>query len=512
MVRYGLLTGCLLLACGYDVAAQRADTTHALARWDSGVARSLSLRSGNDALLLADSLPDAGYARFDGQVLGGGLRRPQDPRSAQVVAFGTERYQHAGTWLLHGRFMYQHERQRDRRWTAMMDPFSGTPFVLADSTIGDWKKHHFALEAGVSVPISKGLNAGFAVDYRLGSGAKNRDPRPLSNVNDITLRPSVSLAVGAHHIVGAHVQYRSVKEDISVMIRAPFVQGIYRLKGLSFHDQILPVSSGYTRLYRATAMGGGLQHLYRVNGAMQWLSELGYAGHRESTQDGTMPPRSSGDFRNDRFSGSSTLRYSRGRMEHTVSLEAEAYRTIGREYHYVSGALVFEGDMYREEQRAAALGYEWMRHHGGVPYRWYVSPTVHYRDFRATYPTTPAISQQAFGQVMVSVEGGSWLSRRLSINADIGYREAISEALAYHGESANIAHALLVPDQDYQTASILAYGLGMRYVFVPGRPVVRARNFFVGLTGRAWHRLSEPNDLGYGRNRGELKVQVGMYY
>lgn len=508
--------GYLVVACGQLAMAQPRDTPmdNRLVLWDTTIGRSLLVTGNNTALLTADSIPDVGYATLGGQLLSGGFRRPQEAEAEQAITFDTERYQRIGDWLFHGRFSYRHQRQDNLRWTDIMDPYRGTPFVLADSTVGDWKKHHFALEASASLPLNERLAVGLALNYRVGSGAKNRDPRPLSNVNDITLLPSASWTVNNRHVLGIHGRYRRFKEDIGVLIRAQFAQGLYRLKGLSFHDQILPVSVSYSRAYSGTAWGGGLQHLYHVNPSWQWFNEVEYTRYTEATQDVTIPPLPSGDFRNDHVSLRTTLRYRTGRMEKSLSMAAEAQRGVGHEYHYVSNVLVFDGDMHQQEALSATLTHEWMRHRPGIPYVWSIAPSLNYRQYRASYPTVPTNSRQEFTQLAASLTGGTWVARQVAITAAVHYQTALSDTLDYHadGVGQTVASTVLLPDQDYATADYLSGRLGLKYVF--SRPISERdrRQFFAELSGLLHHRLNAVPYAGYGPNRAYASLTIGMYY
>lgn len=511
---HSLVIACLLLPLGPSALAQYLSTPIRgdVAVWDTTVARSLLVGTANAALLVADSIPDVGYASLGGGLQFGKLRRPQHAETERAITFEAQRYQHIGAWLFYGRFAYQQQQQQDLRWTGVMDPYRGTPFVLADSTVGDWKKHQFALDAGASIPLNEHLTLGLAVQYLAGSGAKNRDPRPLSNVNDITLRPSATWKLGVRHVIGGHAHYRGFKEDVRVLIRAPFVQGLYRLKGLSFHDQVLPVSASYTREYRGTEWGGGLQHLYRTGHSSQWVTDMAYTRYSEITQDGTMTPQSSGDYRNDRLSASTSWRYGKGRMENTFSLAVHAQRGVGHEYHYVSNALVFDGDMYRQEDVEATMRHEWRKRKDGTAYHWYIAPAMGYRQQVARYPTSPSTSRQQFGQLVASVEGGTWVARQLEVTAAIHYQTALSRSIAYYDNGQAIASSLLFPDYDYQTADYLAGRLGLRYLFSPPRMQAEQRRFFVELSGTLRHRLDPVSYAGYGSNRAYSGLTIGMYY
>lgn len=512
---YSFLIACLPLVLGPSAVAQQpaAQQRTSVAAWDTVVTRSLLMGSANVALLLADSIPDIGTTSLGAGAVFGKLRRPQMAETEQDITFEAQRYQHIGSWLFHGHFTYQQQQQQDLRWTGIMQPYRGTPFVLADSTVGDWTKHHFALEAGASIPLSERFAAGLAVQYLTSSGAKNRDPRPLSNVNDISLLPSATWKLDARHTIGGHGVFRRFKEDIGIQIRGPFAQGLYRMKGLSFHDQILPISSSYTREYRGTAWSGGLQHLYQTSSSSQWITEVDYTYYTEKTQDGTMPPQSSGDYRSNRLSARTALRYRRGNKENTLSARVSAQRGVGHEYHYVSGIVVFDGDMYTQEDLEAGIAYEWRcRPTHGATYQWYVSPSIDYRQQIASYPTSPLASKQEFGQLIPSIKGGVWTTRQLEITGAFCFQTTVSQLLDYHTNEQTVASVLLFPDYDYQTADYIDATLGLRYVFSNSWRQAQRRQFFVAFSSTLRHRLDTVVYTAYGSNRSYSGLTVGMYY
>lgn len=251
--------------------------------------------AGNPAGLVDAGLP--GVGRFT-TALGsesGTLRRPQDPEKGRVLRFGVEGDGARPGAAAAGRFVYGREDSRAVRWSAVSDPYAGSPYIWADSAGGDWLSDRVEIHGAAAMLTPRApLKVGLRLDYAVAQGARRNDPRPLFRRRDLRIAPGVALRLAEHHSIGAHLAVRWGREENEFGYFADRDPFLFRLRGYGLFDVAQLVQGERTVL--DNEFGGGLQYS-GWQGQWQWSAALDAATTVDSAQEGIASPRFGGRYR-----------------------------------------------------------------------------------------------------------------------------------------------------------------------------------------------------------------------
>ena len=132
-----------------------------------------------------------------------------------------------------GTFDFQQEFKNKVSFTSLLNPFRGTPYDLADSTSSNWRVQNYCVNGKIAYELVPGaLSLGLDGSINVARGAKQIDPRPKTNNNDIVFTPSLSFHRNGH-IISIGGSYKMFKENVNLILyNSSESQKIYQLKGL----------------------------------------------------------------------------------------------------------------------------------------------------------------------------------------------------------------------------------------------------------------------------------------
>ncbi len=492
-------------------------------RWALTYARALWLRSENSAGLGLDTTWSMAAASVSGQAESGSFRRPQQPAAAQVAALDAERIRTIRKLSFYGGFRFRQKWEKDIRWSDLLDPYRGTPYVLADSLGGDWKKQVFGLSAALATnPLfSSRLSLGWAVEYEVETGARQNDPRPLNYARHLKLRPGVIWSPGPGIRTGLSFGAGFFREEAEMENRLATAQRQYRLKGLSIHDAPTIFSLSVNRTYSGRDLSGGWQFEKKFPDATL-MSSVNFGYYLEDTRDGITRPTLGGQFKRHVWSLSAIWRQDRPAGYGELRLEALQRKGTGREYHQVydpasaSWVTTFEGIFYRSEFENARIGYNrsgYTPDQRSVSWKWALSAGITKEHNRYLY-------NQVSDQQVTSAEAEAQAEKLL---ADRGhrtlrvffsglYRANMEDGLVYvpRGTNARAARELLYPDHAWLGADLATLKASLRYGFFPGARA--GTQFYVSGTGMFvqgfWRREAGRENA----SRSWMQVSFGIFY
>ncbi len=510
----------IFLGCIHPTAAQEkaADSLTAdAAQWDLLARQYPWLQTSNAAAVnqldrLAYGRTYAGYA-----YTGGGYHRPQEASTDKQLQFRSERYQPLGKAGFYGLFEYRQDWANNIQWSDVLDPFRGSPYLLADSVGGDWKKQFFHLEAkAATAPLANGkLTPGLGISYQANTGARQNDPRPLSYVNQLDLSPSAIYQINSRQQAGLSGHYGYFKEDIDIELRRnDRIYGIYKLKGLGMHNTPEPTSSGASRGYSGRSWGGEAQYRLEASSGAAFLSSLSYGTYLENTRDGITSPRNGGQYKRQSIQFNNSLQWGQRYLQQfRAALQYE--KGTGREYHQEydnpssSYQTIFQAIFYRSELRTGTLAYQIYQPYGSRRLHWLAEAKVTYTGLSNDYLLSQPGSQQA--DLLEYQLSGKWHpGRQWQVSAGAGYRQCLRQSLSSSGGSPEVANGLLYPDHDYLSSQGWQAQAGLRYQFW----MPRAKNtaFFIEGLGIFRQRTDQVLYPGYGNSRQYLSFSIGVYY
>jgi hypothetical protein len=196
--------------------------------------------------------------------LKGDFRRAQQANLSNNYLFSAEGAITMNKYYLIGGFNFKESFEKDLHYTSILDSYRGTPYIIADSTGGNWKKQTYDMWVKIASPVYFSLIS-FGLDGKLavGRGAKNIDPRPQANSNSIQVAPSFTLNK-RNHSLGADFTYRRFRENSNIILYdTGNPQKIYLLKGMGQYTYDVFSTNERERKYSGDGFGGGAQYGYQ---------------------------------------------------------------------------------------------------------------------------------------------------------------------------------------------------------------------------------------------------------
>jgi hypothetical protein len=216
----------------------------------------------------------------------GDFHRIREGKLINDYAFSTESYQAQKNRLfVYGKFAYHYRDESGGQWNGTYDPYSGNPYILADSVSGvNYHKENYNLVGGIGYILNEKISIGGSIDYYAGVAAKQKDPRPQNIYVRFKINPALILTAD-HYKLGIDAGYSNRKEEIEYdVFRSNFSPTYFAFKGFGFYSK--EIGTGYNRFVSANEFFGGLQ-LEKKFGLLPTLTELRFNYNVEVTEDGS---------------------------------------------------------------------------------------------------------------------------------------------------------------------------------------------------------------------------------
>ncbi len=130
--------------------------------------------------------------------------------------FSTLRYDRFSDKLfMRGSFHYSLDREKERKWSDVIDPWFSIPFIYGNAIAKDYDKHRCGLTLDLyTAPLADWISVGLRTKYDVADISGLRDPRPRTGYLDYQIVPSALATFGVHH-VGLDLGYGYSKEKLS---------------------------------------------------------------------------------------------------------------------------------------------------------------------------------------------------------------------------------------------------------------------------------------------------------
>ncbi len=417
-----------------------------------------------------------------GEMSAGDFRRPQQPQSLYDIRFSAEGAQQVGRFYLNGGFGFRQSYQNDVRFSSVFDPLRGMPYIIADSTGGDWTKQSYDLWVDIAMPLVRNrFSAGLGVDLAVNRGAKKTDPRPQSNTNRIVLKPSLAFNMGRGGVLSAAFIWSMYKESSNLILYdASEPQKLYLLKGLGQYTYEIFSNTERERKYDGDLLGASAGYAFRRGGFSAALNGR-YRNEVEEVYDiDYSKPHVRGKLYTDMYDASLLLNFTGRRVRHTVSADFGSTSRSGREIVQVFdpspdvNSWVTDSEIparYRNDETrvSAAYGLWIMR---GENYLWHIAVTGGYEKTNRRYDAMNSLLDYRNVSVSLDAEKVFFIRRGFfELGVKLSGVKTLDSEYAYterETDDATIRTGLMEPDyailsSDYGSVSAsLTYGLGLR--------------------------------------------------
>jgi hypothetical protein len=222
----------------------------------------------------------------------GDFHRAQEGNADLGFSFSTLRYDTFSDKLfMKGSFHYDLDREKDRKWSDVMDPWFSIPYIYGSAVAKDYTRHDCGLTFDLyTAPLADWISVGVKTDYRVADISGLRDPRPRTGFLDWQVVPSVLFTFGNSHI-GLDLGYGHSKEKLSGLTTIQSYPNLYyyKMSGIDHVDGAIAAYSGFKRQFTGGRGLGDLSYAYTdgwirllVSGGMEYRKLDAYGDKMQS--------------------------------------------------------------------------------------------------------------------------------------------------------------------------------------------------------------------------------------
>lgn len=478
--------------------------------------------TGNAAGLFKDSLWMLGKTALNYQNINGSYKLAQQASNNQQLNFETERYLRLGKSLFYGRFSYTQQWEKEVKLNDVLDPYRGTPYLLADSIGGDWKKQLYALQLKASTPslLNDKLHLGISADLNVATGARQNDPRPLSTNNQIKVAPALVWNLAPHHSLGLNVIYERYREDISLETKnTNYNHRLYRFLGLGQLELPTTFTTSASRVYEGSQLGGNIQYQFK-KGNIDWISNFGYKSGDEEVAEGSSIPRKSGTWKQTSYLFSSQVNLHKEKYQHRLALDLRRLQDTGVEFHEIYNATtktwqtILEADFYIANTDYAQLAYTFIKKKSVFELSWLAEAGVNYLALDKNYLLPVSIQQ--ISNVEFWLRGLKNLaigSNSLYVSARLSYSKNLSQSLHFIPITADrtlVAREVLYPDHGYLSTDFFSINANLQYNFKLKK--AKSTQFFARTDYTLQQNINTPIYGAANGKRHFFNISLGAFY
>ncbi len=420
--------------------------------------------------------------RIGARMSAGDFRRPQQPQSLYDIHFNSEGAQKVGRFYLNGGFEFRQSYQNDVRFSSVFEPLRGMPYIIADSTGGDWTKQSYDMWVDIAMPVIRNrFSAGLGIDLTVNRGAKKTDPRPQSNTNRFALRPSLAVNLGGGGLLSASFIWSMYKESSNLILYdAAEPQKVYLLKGMGQYTYEIFSNTERERKYEGDRLGVSASYIYRSGGFSasvhgRWLNDV------EKVYDiDYNKPHVRGRLFTDMYDASVLLGFKTGRVRHDVSLDFDRRHASGREIvqwfdsspevnSWVTDSEIPARYIDESTDVKASYGLWIMR---GANYSWHISVRGGYCDASQRYDAMFSYLDYRNVSAGIGLEKVFMMKKGyFKLSAGVTGVKTLDSGFAYterEPDDRTVGQGLMEPDYAFLTSDYgcvsadLTYGIGLR--------------------------------------------------
>lgn len=434
--------------------------------------------------------------------------------------FSTLRYDTFSDKLfMRGSFYYNLDREKNRKWSDVMDPWFSIPYIYGSSIAKDYTTHDCGLAFDLyTAPLGDVVSLGIKTNYRVADISGLRDPRPRTGYLNYQLIPSILFSFGAHHL-GFDLGYGYSKEKLSGLTTIQSYPNLYyyKMTGLEHVDGTIAGYSGFKRQFAGSRFLGDLSYGYTA-GDWSVMASAGAEYQNLIAYGDKM--QSPGSFNYILYKGVASATRKSGRLLHSIQARAsfkdagadEYLQELVAEKDPVTGVttetwetLYTYKDRYMLQQYSVEAAYKLYGACRGKDYRWSAGAAASLDAFRKDYylPHSAFASQTLTLALEASLRLFEVKGHKVDLWVKGGFRKALETGLGlYDQQDDNLyVQEVLVADRAYYGMNVLSGQGSLQWEFPLNLGKAGLANGYVRLDAGI------TNALGGGKmNRVELSV------
>lgn len=395
--------------------------------------------------------------------------------------FGTLRYDSFSDKLfMRGSFYYSLDREKNRAWSDVMDPWFSIPYIYGSSIAKDYTTHDCGLAFDLyTAPLGGWISVGLRSQYRVADISGLRDPRPRTGFLDYQLVPSVLVTIGHHHI-GLDLGYGYSKEKLSGLTTIQSYPNLYyyKMTGLDHVDGAISAYSGFKRQFNGSRFLGDLQYSW-ADGPWNVLASAGLEYKRLGAYGDKM--QTTGTYNYWEYKGLASATYRAGRLLHSLRLEG-SYKDAGADEYLQELTSVKDAETgattetwetlyvytnrYMLKQHSMEAAYKLYGGCNGKDYRWSVGGGILLDGFVKKY-YLPYSGFQS-DALTLSLDGSfrflEHKGHKVDMALQAAYRKSLKTALSLQEDNLYVQEVLR-PDREFYAKDALRLGGSLQWEF-----------------------------------------------
>ncbi|MDA3853201.1 MAG: hypothetical protein PF444_03030 [Bacteroidales bacterium] len=238
------------------------------------------LHTKNPAALsfnLLDSIRQVGVSYT---IQNGDFKPVMESGKSHQLGLYTESFRRINKTRLYSAFRYTKNWEKDIQYSNVYNAYRGTPYLFVDTVSNvSYDKEEYQINCKMAHQFNQTISLAGEVDYKLGLGAQNKDPRSLNKL--VHLKNKVGILADAEAFkLGLDIYYNYFNEDIDITtVRENASYEVYALTGLGTYSK--HNSTRFYRLYKEHTYGYDFQIDLGNN-----ILEFGLNSKREEVLDG----------------------------------------------------------------------------------------------------------------------------------------------------------------------------------------------------------------------------------
>jgi hypothetical protein len=240
------------------------------------------------------NVPEYGMATATANLTSGRYRLPMEAEKTNQFKPGLEGMRRLNEWQINGALTYTKQYDEGIGWSNVYDAYGGSPLIWADSGKGNWERDHIVARLQLITPqIAEKWRAAMGLDYHVGTGARNTDPKPFYRYRLIALQPGMQYQKGRHTLgISGNFSFEQEENELGFYARDNVL--LYRVRGYGLFSRTSFVNGERKRNgWQAT---GNLQWQYQTLKDKKWLLNIFAGSGEEEVTEGVANPVSTGFY------------------------------------------------------------------------------------------------------------------------------------------------------------------------------------------------------------------------
>lgn len=204
-------------------------------------------------------------ASYKNSTADNGLYLVQEGNGASALKLHSESFQVDSKYRFFGKASFLSDQKNNVAWRDVEDYEILSPYLLADSIGGTYKRESYFLSGGATIRYRK-MEFGIRASYQGGVSFRQVDPRPRNTVSVICINPGLTYTTGNWNF-GWFGEYQRYRQNVDIQVEK---EGrkiyFYLMQGFGIYNrQFSGLDDAFSRIYKGNLYSTGFHVNYGDN-------------------------------------------------------------------------------------------------------------------------------------------------------------------------------------------------------------------------------------------------------